>query len=236
MIYQNESSPDVLVPFLLDTQAEIIDLIDRKYGQQGFVGVTGEGKEPGENPTQFFRLLVRHCDDPEVRAIIERRYRECGRILGILFGNHRRITDFFKGLDQTSRSILIYISENRYATLEEMSAATNSSHFEVLYRLKWVIIPESVNQFGISLVTFRESGIDPMTGERILFSWWLNDEFLRETGQIEMIEDDDAIIVTMELVGSDLPHSMRASATCKHGILEIRVNKGGKSHERRQKR
>lgn len=235
MMYQDESSPDALVPFLLDAQAEIIDLIGRKYGQQGFGGTAGEGKEPGGDPARFSRLLVRHCNDPEVRAIIEQRYRECGRMLGMLSGNHSGITDFFKGLDEKSRSILMYLGENGYATLEEMSAATNSTHFEVLYRLKEVIIPESVNQFGKPLVTFMESGIEPLTGERILFSWWLDDGFLKETGQIEVTEEDDAIIVTMELAGSDLPRSMRASASCKHGILEILVKKGGKSHERRPK-
>ena len=235
MMYQDESSPDALVPFLLDAQAEIMDLIDRKYGQQGFLRTTGEGKEPGGDPARFSRLLVRHCDDPEVRAIIERRYRECGRILGMLSKNHSGITDFFKGLDKTSRSILMYLGEKGYATLEEMSAVTNSTHFEVLHQLKEVIIPESVKLFGKPLVVFMESGIDPLTGERILFSWWLNDGFLKETGQIEVTEEDDAIIVTMELAGSDLPRSMRASATCRHGILEIRVNKGGISHERRQK-
>jgi hypothetical protein len=234
-MYQDESSPDALVPFLLDAQAEIIDLIGRKYGQQGLGGTTGEGKEPGGDPARFFRLLIRHCGDPEVRAVIEQRYRECGRILGMLPKNHSGITDFFKGLDETSRSILMYLGENGHATLEEMSAATDSSHFEVLYRLKEVIIPESVNRFGKPLITFMESGIDSLTGERILFSWWLNDGFLNKTGQIEVTEDDDAIIVTMELAGSDLPRSMRASATCRHGILEIRVNKGGKSHERRPK-
>ena len=235
MMYQDESSPDALVPFLLDAQAEIMDLIGRKYGQQGFLRTTGEGKEPGGDPARFSRLLVRHCDDPEVRAIIERRYRECGRILGMLSKNHSGITDFFKGLDKTSRSILMYLGEKGYATLEEMSAVTNSTHFEVLHQLKEVIIPESVKLFGKPLVVFMESGIDPLTGERILFSWWLNDGFLKETGRIEVTEEDDAIIVTMELAGSDLPRSMRASATCRHGILEIRVNKGGISHERRQK-
>jgi hypothetical protein len=227
-MYQDESSPGALVPFLIDAQAEIMDLIGRKYGQQGFAGTTGEGKEPGGDPAGFSRLLIRHCDDPEVRATIERRYRECGRILGMLFGNHCGITDFFKGLDQTSRSILMYLSEKGYATLEELSTATSTSHFEVLHRLKEVIIPESVNRFGKPLVTFMESGTDPLTGERILFSWWLNDRFLHKTGQIEVTEKDDAIIVTMELAGSSLPRSMRASATCKHGILEILVNKGGR--------
>jgi hypothetical protein len=235
MMYQDERSPDPLVPFLLDAQAEIIDLIGRKYGQEDFGGTMGEGGVPGGGPARFFRFLVRHCDDPEVRAIIERRYRECGRILGLLSRNHSAITDFLKRFDQTSRSILMYLGEKGYATLEEMSAATNSSHFEVLHRLKEVIIPESVKLFGKPLVTFMESGTDPLTGERILFSWWLNDGVLPETGQIEMTEDDDAIIVTMKLAGSDLPRSMRASATSKHGILEIRVNKGGKVNERRPK-
>ena len=130
----------------------------------------------------------------------------------------------------------MYLGEKGYATLDEMSAATNSSHFEVLHRLKEVIIPESVKVSGKPIVTFMESGTDPLTGERILFSWWLDDGVLKETGQIEVTEDDDAIMVTMELAGSDLPRNMRASATCKHGILEILVKKGGKAHERRQKR
>jgi hypothetical protein len=233
MMYQSESCPDALVPFLLDAQAEITDLIGRKYGQEDFGEATGEGGVPSGATAGFSRLLIRHCDDPEVRAIIERKYRECGKIPGLLSRNHSGITDFFKRFDQTSRSILMYLSEKGYATLDEMSAATNSSHFEVLHRLKEVIIPESVKLSGIPLVTFMESGIDPLTGEKILFSWWLNDGFLKESGQVEVTEDDDAIIVTMERAGSDLPRSMRASASCKNGILEILVNKGGKSHERR---
>lgn len=235
MMYQNESSPDALVPFLLDAQAEIIDLIGRKYGQEDLGGTAGECGVPTAGPEIFSRLLIRHCDDPEVRALIEQRYRECGRILGLLSRTHSGTADFFKRFDQTSRSILMYLSENGHATLEEMSAATNASHFEVLHRLKEVIIPESVKLFGKPLVTFMESATDPLTGERILFSWWLDDGVLHKTGHPEVTEDDDAIIVTMERAESDLPRSMRASASCKHGILEILVKKGGKSHERRPK-
>ena len=235
MMFKSECSADALVPFLLDAQVEIIDLIGRKYGQEDFGGSRGEGGVPREGPEIFSRLLVRHCDDPEVRAMIERRYRECGRILGLLSRTHSGTADFFKELDQTSRSILLYLGEKGHATLDEMSAATNSSHFEVLHRLKEVIIPESVKLFGKPLVSFMESGTDPLTGEKILFSWWLNDGFLKETVQIEVTEDDDAIMVTMERAGSDLPRNMRASASCKHGILEILVNKGGKVHERRPK-
>jgi len=96
MMYQDEITPDALVPFLLDAQAEIIDLIGRKYGQEDFGVATAEGGVPGGGPDRFSRLLIRHCDDPEVRAIIEQRYRECGRILGMLLKNHTGTTDFFQ--------------------------------------------------------------------------------------------------------------------------------------------
>jgi hypothetical protein len=235
MMYQDASNPGALVPFLLDAQAEITGLISRKYGQEDFGVVTGGGGVSGGGLTGFSRLLVRHCDDPEVRAIIERRYRECGEILGVISGNYCGVTDFYKGLDEKSRSILLYLGEKGYATLDEISAATNSSHFEVLHRLKEVIIPGSVKLSGTPLVMFMESGTDSLTGERILFSWWLNDGVLKEPRQIEVTEDDDAIIITVELAGSDLPRGMRASATCKHGILEILVHKRGKGHEKRPK-
>lgn len=223
---------EVLVPFLLDAQEEIVDLIRRKYTQPCFSGAAGERPVQGVDPGLFSHLLILYAEDPEVRAIIRRRYRECGRILGIARGSHSKMGDFFERLDEESRSLLLFLYEKGHATLNELSTLTRSSHFEVLYRLQEIVIPESMHQYGRPLVSFAESRIDPLTGERISFSWWWNDELIHESGQIEMTEEDKTLTITADLAGSELPRRMRASASFKHGVLEIRVNKGGKSDER----
>lgn len=231
----NEYDPDVLVPFLLDFQDEIHVLIQKKYGEQAAVEMFRE-KEPLVTALlPFLRILIRFSADPEIKAAIERRYRECGKILKVFSKNHSNTGIFLDTLDESSRLILFTLSTNGYATLDELSQASQSTHFEVLHRLREVINPESIRRFGIPLVVFRESKTDPLTGEKIPFSWWLNEEFCHESGQVEVTEDEEQIFMTVELAGSDLPRTMRASATFNHGILEVQIKKGGKTHGRRSK-
>lgn len=235
MVHRNEYDPDALGSFLLDFQDEILDLIQTKYGERVPGEMLPERELLRTALLPFVHTLFRFSADPDVKAAIERRYRECGRILAVIPKNPSNAGVFPDMLDEDSRRILSALSTKGYATLDELSEAARCTHFEVLQRLRDVINPESIRRFGIPLAVFRESGTDPLSGENVHFSWWLNDEFSHEAGQVEVIEEDGDFFITLDLAGSDLPRRMRASATFNHGILEVKVMKGGNSHGRRSK-
>jgi hypothetical protein len=127
---------------------------------------------------------------------------------------------------------LMPLIKRGYATLEELSTTAQSTHREVLHRLRKVINPLSIRRFGTPFAVFMESNRDPLTGEKILFSRWLNHEFSHKTGLIEVTVEEERIYLTTELAGLDLPCSLRASATFNHTILEVTVQKGGTSDGR----
>lgn len=173
------------------------------------------------------------AEDPRFRETIEMHYRECGRILSLLSVHHSGPGGFFSQLDETSRAILLQLAVRGYANLDELSSATGSTHYDVLYRLQEVIIPASIRHLKSPVVLFRESGIDPLNGGRVLFSWWLNNERPGTSGRTEVTEDEDAVYITVELPGVDLPHEFPVSVTFNHGIIEVKVRKGGDRDEKR---
>jgi hypothetical protein len=82
-----------------------------------------------------------------------------------------------------------------------------------------------VEHRGRPIAVFRESGTDLATGKQVAFSWWLNEDVLHKADTIEVVEMDNTIIITLDHTGRDLPETLIASARCKHGILEIRVER-----------
>ena len=77
-------------------------------------------------------------------------------------------------LDHKSRTIVYYIWQNRYAPIEELASLCDASnHMDVLLRIKEVINPLAEKTIGYPLLVFEKSKIDPETGRKILFSWWL---------------------------------------------------------------
>ncbi|MFA5253706.1 MAG: hypothetical protein WC367_03420 [Methanoregula sp.] len=233
MTHRREHVPDSIVSLLPGFEEELFDLARTKYGKEAAGELARECESFSAALVPFVRTLARFSADPEMRVTIGRSYRECERLLRIDTKIPANTGIFFETLDNRSRQILFTLSAKGYASLDELSEAVRATHSEVLQRLRDVIIPESVRRFGIPLAVFRESKTDPVTGESILFSWWLNDEFLSRAGQIEVMEDEEQVLVTVDLAGSDLPRSMRASATCSHGVLEVQVKKGRRSHGRR---
>ena len=227
MNQQDEHNPDLLGPFLLDAQEEMLDIILNRYGD-GAAGCEPEEIECFRTAcSSFTQALTRFSSDPEIKAVIDRRYRGCGRILGIISGNRSKTGIILERLDEKSRIILLTLIWNGHATLDELSVAARSTHYEVLQSIRGVINPLSQHMSGKPFAKFKESNTDPLTGEKILFSWWMNDSIMPEPERVEVTEGDKTIFLTAEMTGVDLPRTMRASATFHHGILEVTVEKGG---------
>ncbi|MBE0516209.1 MAG: hypothetical protein IBX41_02295 [Methanophagales archaeon] len=131
-----------------------------------------------------------------------------------------------EALDDKSKAILWYLYQRRHADIEELSRAVSASHYEVLSRLKEVIIPESERIMGKPIVKFEKSKIDRASGEKVLFSWWIDDKVpIIKGGNIDIFDEKDRIVMIADLPGLRLSNPIGISANYNNGILEVVIKK-----------
>lgn len=141
--------------------------------------------------------------------------------------------NIIEDLDDMSKAILGYLYQKRHADIEELSEAVRMSHYDVLSRLKEVIIPESERIMGKPIVKFEESKIDRASGKKVLFSWWINDGMLVLTNNVDLFEEKDRIVIVADLPGVKFPNHIDASANYNNGVLEVVIKKEVEYEERR---
>ncbi len=228
-----ESNPGTFQPFYPDGDDGATLPGRRDCAGDNSGGDLSKDGQAGRDPVPGSLPALPTAEDPRFRETVLKHYRECGRILSLLSVHHSGPGGFFSQLDEMSRALLLQLAIRGYANLDEMSRATGSTHYEVLYRLQEVIIPASIRHLKRPVVLFRESGIDPLSGGNVLFSWWLNNECPGTSGRTEVTEDEDAVYITVELPGVELPHEFPVLVTFNHGIIEVKVRKGGDRNEKR---
>jgi hypothetical protein len=218
-----------IVTLLAATLQEIFNTFLRKYPDEVWSACNGKGIQSAGNPADLEDLILRYSGDEEIQEILARRFKECGLVNDSIPESAsplaRQRYDLYSDLDEGSRSILGILYEQRYATLDELSAGSGLSHYAVLHRLREIIIPMSVKRRGRPIAVFCESATDLATGRQIVFSWWLNDDLLHNKKEVEVVETSDSLVITLDRTGCDLPKILQVSASCTHGILEIRVDK-----------
>jgi hypothetical protein len=225
--YAPRTSPIMTV--FAGTLQEILITLCRKYPDEVRSACTGNEVQSAGNSSDLEELLLRYSGDDEIQVILARRFMECELIIDPVFESAsplaRQRYDLSSDLDEGSRSILGILYEQRYATLDELSACSGLSHYDVLHRLREIIIPMSVKRRGRPIAVFRESATDLATGWQVVFSWWLNDDVLHKKKEVEVVETSNSLVITLDRTGCDLPKTLHATASCKHGILEIQVDK-----------
>ena len=118
-------------------------------------------------------------------------------------GELKRVAE---ALDPASAQIAWYLWENRHAKIEELRRVLGeSSHMNVLVRIREVINPTARKILGRPILVFKRARIDYATGERILYSWWLNGYAERRSTEgerlVDIFDEGDHILVIVELVG-----------------------------------
>ena len=229
MTPQQGSRTSPIMTVLAGTLQEILNTLYRKYPEKVRSACTGKGAQSAGNPADLEDLILQYSGDEEIQEILARRFKECGLIIDSIPESAsplaRQRYDLSSDLDEGSRTILGILYEKRYATLDELSACSGLSHYAVLHRLREIIIPMSVKRRGRPIAVFCESATDLATGRQIVFSWWLNDDLLHKKKEVEVVETSDSLVITLDRTGCDLPKTLNVSASCKHGILEIKVEK-----------
>jgi len=236
---QSDNRKNTIIALLAETLREILDTLYRKYPGEVLAACAGEGAPETRNLVRLQDLILRYSGDDEIVEILARRFRECERIVdsadGAIPPAHNGQTALFDHLDEGSRAILAALYERRYATLDDLSSITGLPHYDVLHRLREIINPLSVKHRGRPIAVFREVATDLATGRQIGFAWWLNDDSPVKVDAVEVVETADALILTLNRTGGNLPRSVEAHATFRHGLLEIRIEKntpGGGKHEK----
>lgn len=143
--------------------------------------------------------------------------------------NKKGLAQVLQSLDEKSRSILSYLWWRRHAEISELrDIADSMDDSEVLYRLKEIINKKSQDIFGRPIVCFEQSKIDPLNGEKILFSWWYMDE------EDELITNPDPALMDVFnekdniTIIAQLPAAVDLTAPeiqYKNGILRIKFRK-----------
>ncbi len=143
--------------------------------------------------------------------------------------NEGNLTQFLENLDEKSRALLWYLWWHRHANISELREVIDvSSDFEVLHRLKEVINEKAKKLLGKLIVNFEPSKIDPYTGEKVFFSWWLLDEedstLLGENKQlVDIFNEKDNITIIAQLPAT--VDFTSPEIQFKNSILKIKLKK-----------
>ena len=113
-----------------------------------------------------------------------------------------------EALDPASAQMVWYLWEHRHAKIEELRKVLGeSSHMNVLVRIKGTINPTACKIVGRPILVFEKGRIDRSSGERILYSWWLNRDSERRLIEgeklVDIFDEGDHILLIVELVGFD---------------------------------
>jgi len=93
-------------------------------------------------------------------------------------------------LDSEGRDILRFLWENRHARIDRLAELINApNHMHVLLNIKETINPIAEKVVGCPILSFERSKMDPETGEKVLFSWWLLGELEGRENKNERLLD-----------------------------------------------
>jgi hypothetical protein len=141
-------------------------------------------------------------------------------------GQHRDLGDVIDTVDEKSRQIVWYVWWNRYADISELAELTRAeSDMDVIQLIKNAINPAARSILGRDIMRFESSRTDPMSGEKVLFKWWLDDCALREKRQeplVDIFQENEHIAIVAQLP-TPLQLAREGRVESKNGVLKITV-------------
>lgn len=98
------------------------------------------------------------------------------------------IAEVVRLVDESSAKMLWYFWRNRHARLDELKELLGeTSHMDVLFRIKEIINPAARRVLGKPILVFEKSALDYYAGQHVFHSWWLNEEATSQPGPKETL-------------------------------------------------
>jgi HSP20 family molecular chaperone IbpA len=169
----------------------------------------------------------------------------------------QKIDSLVRVLDEKSRQIITYLLRERHAGIRELSNLIGaSSDMEVLMKIKEVINPKAQEIISKPAIMFERSKIDSLTGEKIVFNWWMTEELANSTHNDELVDvmdeknllrviaslppqeenvdvkvEDSLLIISGKEYYKEVhllcPVEKKAGKIINNGVLEVKLNKMG---------
>jgi len=166
-----------------------------------------------------------------------------------------RVESLLGIVDEKSEQIMKHLLRKRHAGIRELADLVSaSSDMEVLVRIRKEINPKAQDILGEPILAFEHCKIDPLTGERITFSWWLREALINSFYSAELLDifdenrilrvvtvlpaqergvevkvKDDLLIVSGKEYHKEIPLPCRveerATKNIKNRVLEVRLRK-----------
>lgn len=150
-------------------------------------------------------------------------------MVAVTVKTRRELTQLLEALDEKSRAMLWHLWWHRHADISELRELIDAaSDFDVLYRLKEVINEQSQRLQGRPVVSFEQSIVDPLGGEKVLFNWWFLDEenVPMPDGNkplVDIFNEKDSISIIAQVPTSVDPTHIEFCY--KNGILKVGLEK-----------
>jgi HSP20 family molecular chaperone IbpA len=150
-------------------------------------------------------------------------------VVAVTVKTRKGLPQLLQAIDETSRAMLWHLWWHRHAGISELRELIDAaSDFEVLYRLKEVINEQSQRLWGRPVVSFEQARIDPLSGQKVMFSWWFLDEESVPISDgnkplIDLFNEKDSISIIAQVPTSvDATHH---EFCYKNGILKVGLEK-----------
>jgi HSP20 family molecular chaperone IbpA len=94
--------------------------------------------------------------------------------------------------------------ENRHARIDTLAKLIEApTHMDILFKIREIINPTAEKITGYPILSFERSKIDPETGEKFTFSWWLTGQPYREGQEplLDIFDEGADLLVYFELIG-----------------------------------
>jgi len=134
---------------------------------------------------------------------------------------------FLAALDGRSRAIWWHLCCHGHAHVTDLARAAGlDSDMEVLLCIRRVINPAATAALGEPVLEFASCRVDPGTGEKVFYHWWLKPAFWLKTDtthpQVDVFETGQELVVIVDL--GNRVESCHPEVTCRNGVLMIRFN------------
>lgn len=155
---------------------------------------------------------------------------------GTLKGRQKKQLDMFMAhIDDKSRQIIRYLLRNRYAGIRDLSDLIGASaDNEVLTRIREVINPTATTYLKKEILEFNQSAIDESSGKKVIFKWWLRDDFQfteKKEEKLDVFDKPDNIWIIAELPPAVAQKEIKVEV--KNDIVRIIANAANGRYERK---